>query len=121
MFNVIDLHKGNELDFWLLTDDAFDQAHFGQRYVEVFEGEPLLVSRPEDTILMKLRWAAMQGGSQKQFTDALRVYEVQHGQLDEGYLDRWAAVFGVNRRAGGVACGGRAARGSEVTAAADQE
>lgn len=39
---------------------------------------------------MKLRWAAMLGGSEKQFVDALRVYEVQHGRLDEAYLDRWA-------------------------------
>jgi hypothetical protein len=28
------------------------------------------------------------GGSEKQFTDPLRVYEVQHGRLDEAYLDR---------------------------------
>jgi hypothetical protein len=28
------------------------------------------------TILMKLRWAALSGGSERQFTDALRVYEV---------------------------------------------
>ncbi len=26
----------------------------------------------EDTILMKLRWAKLSGGSEKQFTDALR-------------------------------------------------
>ena len=53
------------------------------------------MSRPEDTILMKLRWAAMMGGSEKQFVDALRVYEVQHGRLDEPYLDRWADTLGV--------------------------
>jgi hypothetical protein len=33
------------------------------------------VSTPEDTILAKLRWANLSGGSEKQFTDALRVYE----------------------------------------------
>jgi hypothetical protein len=37
----------------------------------------------------------MLGGSEKQFTDVLRVYEVQHGRLDEDYLDRWAAALGV--------------------------
>jgi hypothetical protein len=47
------------------------------------------VSRPEDTILAKLRWAKMSGGSEKQFTDALRVYEVQYGALDVNYLERW--------------------------------
>ncbi len=44
---------------------------------------------------MKLKWAQMSGGSEKQFVDALRVYEVQHGLLDQSYLDAWAARLGV--------------------------
>jgi hypothetical protein len=95
MFNLIDSRDGDKVDFWLLTDDAFDRTRFDRRYVEDFQGVELPVSRPEDTILMKLRWAAMLGGSEKQFTDALRVYEVQHGLLDEVYLDHWAAVIDV--------------------------
>ena len=95
MFNLIDAREGDKVDFWLLTEDAFDHARFERRYVERFEDARLMVSRPEDTILMKLRWAAMLGGSEKQFVDALRVYEVQHGRLDESYLDRWAATLGL--------------------------
>jgi hypothetical protein len=95
MFNMIDTEEGNKVDFWVLTDDAFDQARFSRRTVEDFDGVPLQVSRPEDTILMKLRWAQMSGGSEKQFGDALRVYEVQHGLLDQGYLDAWATRLGV--------------------------
>lgn len=95
MFNVIDTRDGDKVDFWLLSDDAFDRARFERRYVDTFEGVRLPVSRPEDTILMKLRWAAMLGGSEKQFVDAVRVYEVQHGRLDESYLDEWAAVLDV--------------------------
>lgn len=48
------------------------------------------VSSPEDTILVKLRWANLSGGSEKQFTDALRVYEVQYEKLDIDYLECWA-------------------------------
>jgi hypothetical protein len=96
MFNLVDTREGDKVDFWLLTDDAFDRTRFDRRYIESFEGARLPVSRPEDTILMKLRWAAMLGGSEKQFTDALRVYEVQHGRLDKPYLDRWAAALGVS-------------------------
>jgi len=44
---------------------------------------------------MKLRWAALAGGSQKQFADALRVYEVQHGVLDLKYLGEWAVRLAV--------------------------
>jgi len=95
MFNRIDTREGDKVDFWLLTADAFDQARFARRAVEDFEGMRLQVSRPEDTILMKLNWAQMSGGSEKQFVDALRVYEVQHGLLDQAYLDAWAARLGV--------------------------
>ena len=95
MFNLIDAREGDKVDFWLLTDDAFDQMRFDRRYIDTFEDARLSVSRPEDTILMKLRWAALLGGSEKQFMDALRVYEVQHGRLDESYLDQWAATLGV--------------------------
>ena len=95
MFNMIDTREGDKVDFWLLTADAFDQARFARRTVEDFDGVRLQVSRPEDTILMKLNWAQMSGGSEKQFVDALRVYEVQYGLLDQSYLDAWAARLGV--------------------------
>jgi hypothetical protein len=45
---------------------------------------------------MKLRLAILSGGSEKQFTDALRVYEVQHGTLDLAYLNEWSARIGVD-------------------------
>ena len=95
MFNLIETREGGKVDFWLLTDDAFDQSRFTRRSAEEFEGTRLIVSRPEDTILMKLRWAAASGGSERQFMDALRVYEVQHGRLDQSLLDTWAARLGV--------------------------
>jgi hypothetical protein len=93
-FSVIETREGGQVAFWLLTDDAFDRSRFARRHAEEFEGTRLTVSRPEDTILMKLKWAAS-GGSDRQFVDALRVYEVQHGRLDEAYLDEWAARLSV--------------------------
>jgi len=39
--------------------------------------------------LAKLRWAKLSGGSEKQFTDALLVYEVQYGKLDIDYMEQW--------------------------------
>ena len=58
-------------------------------------GLELSVSTPEDTILMKLRCSAQAGGSEKHLGDALRVYELQAGSLDEGYLDEWAVRLEV--------------------------
>ena len=95
MFNMMDAREGDKVDFWLLSDDDFDRSRFDRKVTEQFEGTSLMVSRPEDTILGKLKWSAMSGGSEKQFTDALRVYEVQHSQLDQDYLDAWAARLDV--------------------------
>lgn len=61
-----------DFDFWPLTDSPFDRSRFARRYPEEFLGARIRVSRPEDTILMKLSWAKKLGGSEKQLTDALR-------------------------------------------------
>jgi len=95
MFNVVDLHSADKADFWLLTDEPFDRSRFARKEIVEVEGMRFSVSAPEDTILMKLWWAALSGGSEKQFTDALRVYEVQHGVLDLDYLNEWAGRLGV--------------------------
>lgn len=89
MFNLIDTKEGGKVDFWILTNEPFDQARFSRRYSEEFQGLKMQVSTPEDTILAKLRWAKLCGGSEKQFTDALRIYEVQFGRLDIAYLEDW--------------------------------
>ena len=58
-------------------------------------GSRMQVSNPEDTIFAKLRWAKLSGGSEKQFTDALRVYEVQLEKLDIDYLNNWTKKLDV--------------------------
>ena len=94
-FNLIDASEGDKVDFWILTDEPFDQCRFDRKYVEEFAGTALQVSRAEDTILMKLKWAEVSGGSEKQFVDTLRVYEVQHKTLDHSHLENWAQSLGV--------------------------
>lgn len=95
MFNLLDADTGYKVDFWLLTDDPFDRQRFDRRTPEVIDGLPVNISRPEDTILMKLKWSRDSGGSEKQFTDARDVYELQFGTLDQGHLNRWARELGV--------------------------
>jgi hypothetical protein len=89
MFNLIDENSGDKVDFWILRNDAFDRSRFLRRRAETILGRRIFVSSPEDTILMKLRWAKESGGSEKQFTDVLRVYEVQGENLDRSYLREW--------------------------------
>jgi hypothetical protein len=95
MFNLIDLRNGDKVDFWILTDEPFDRSRFSRKHSEEFMGLKMNVSSPEDTILAKLKWAKLSGGSEKQFTDALRVYEVQSGKLDLSYLEQWSVILEV--------------------------
>ena len=37
----------------------------------------------------------LKGGSEKQFNDAIRVYEVQYGKLDLAYLNNWVKRLDV--------------------------
>ena len=80
-FNMICVKEGGKVDFWMLKDEPFDRSRFSRKYVEDFMGIRMQVSSPEDTILAKLKWAKESGGSEKQFVDALRVYEVQFEKL----------------------------------------
>jgi hypothetical protein len=95
MFNLLDTDTGDKVDFWMLTNEPFDLSRFERRRTEEILGLKLAVSSPEDTILAKLSWAKRSGGSEKQFNDALHVYEVQYGNLDLEYLRRWAKVLSV--------------------------
>lgn len=95
MFNAVNIAEGDKIDFWLLTDDPFDLSRFSRRVQEEVFGIRLMVSSPEDTILAKLRWAELSGGSTRQYVDALRVFEVQANRLDQEYLSDWAERLGV--------------------------
>lgn len=95
MFNLLDVNNGDKIDFWMLTNEPFDRSRFSRKVCEKFMGLKMQVSTPEDTILAKLRWAKLTGGSEKQFTDALRVYEVQYGKLDIDYLQDWVKKLDI--------------------------
>jgi len=94
-FNLLDAEGGDKVDFWVLKDDAYARESFSRRRRASYLGINVDVMAPEDTILSKLAWAELSGGSEKQFRDVLRVYEVQAGQLDLTYLERWVDPLGV--------------------------
>lgn len=96
MFNLLDVREGDKVDFWPLTDDAFDQSRFARRRPFVHDGVSIDVSSPEDTILMKLSWSHRSGGGERQDRDALRVFEVQYGTLDLSYLEHWVHTLDLH-------------------------
>jgi hypothetical protein len=95
MFNLLDVTGGDKVDFWILAKEPFDQNVFARRIPWDLAGVQAFVSRPEDTILQKLRWAEMSGGSEKQFGDSKAVYELQYGTLELDYMEQWAKKLDV--------------------------
>lgn len=96
MFNLLDADTGDKVDFWLLTDDEFDQSRFARKSPVNLGDFAVNVSQPEDTILQKLKWAHDSGGSERQIQDARSVYEIQFHSLDHAYLELWAKKLGVS-------------------------
>lgn len=95
MFNLIYIKEGDKVDFWILTDEPFDKSRFSRKHTERVMGVRMQVSSPEDTILAKLRWVRLSGGSEKHFIDAMRVYEVQFEKLDMDYLKDWSIRLNI--------------------------
>lgn len=63
MFDIIDTNEGDKIDFWMLTDQPFDQSRFSRKYAEDVMELRIQVSSPEDTILAKLKWAQLSGAA----------------------------------------------------------
>ncbi|MFO0892508.1 MAG: hypothetical protein U0790_25615 [Isosphaeraceae bacterium] len=95
MFNLLEYADGDKVDFWILTDEPFDRSRFARKRLEKFLGMRVNVSTPEDTILAKLRWAMLSGGSQKQLADARSILDLQGDSLDTTYIETWAREIGV--------------------------
>ena len=89
MFNILATATGDKVDIWALTESEFDQSRFSRRQKVILLDMEMLVSSPEDTILMKLLWAHLSRGSEKQLFDAARVFEEQSDSMDKGYLSLW--------------------------------
>ena len=97
-FNVI--HRtGFKVDVFVLPERAWDRVAFTRRLSMPCPGEPIrriFVRTAEDIVLKKLEWFRQGGAvSERQWRDVLGVLRVRRGQLDEGYLRRWARDLGI--------------------------
>jgi hypothetical protein len=88
-FNVIDLATGWKVDLIPRKDRPFSASEFGRRIpVEVF-GLDIAVATIEDTILAKLEWATLSGGSERQIEDVRALVGLAGEALDRAYVERW--------------------------------
>ena len=90
-FNLLDATSAEKVDFYLISENDFDQSQFARRIASDFEGEPMFVPTAEDTIVAKLRWAELAGGSEKQLKDVQNIYEMKRASLNESYISTWAS------------------------------
>lgn len=85
-----------KIDFFAVADGPFDRIEFERRRpVVVGTGDQKLVLKtPEDSALRKLLWFR-QGGetSEKQWRDIVAIVKIVGTDLDDGYLDHWAALL----------------------------
>ena len=89
MFNVIDLGSGWKVDLILRKNRAFSRNEFARRMSMTVLGVPVFVASPEDTIVAKLEWSKLAGGSQRQRRDVAGIVVTIGAALDRPYLDRW--------------------------------
>jgi len=54
-----------------------------------------VLATAEDTILSKLEWSKLGGGSERQLADVGGMIELKGADLDREYIERWARVLGV--------------------------
>jgi hypothetical protein len=98
-FNIINTLTGFKVDVFVRKDVPFEIAAMRRRTALQLPDapeQPIVFHTPEDTVLHKLRWYRLGGGSSdQQWADILGVLKVQAGKLDQAYLDRWAADLGV--------------------------
>jgi hypothetical protein len=94
-FNLIHLDCAFKIHLWLLKDSPYAAASFERRLPGIVFGRQVWVSSPEDVILSKLLWYQAAPVLDRQFQDALEVYEIQEPYLERDYLDRWACSLGM--------------------------
>ena len=95
MANLIDTHTGDKVDFFILDSAPENRVAFDRRSVKGILGLNVPIASAEDTILAKLRWSEMSGGSQRQISDIQQILRVQRNRLDENYLHEQADRMGL--------------------------
>lgn len=82
--------KAFEVELFLLSEDAHDQARFERRRAVQLHRQRIWLPSAEDVVVTKLRWAR---GKDKD--DVRDVMAVQRDKLDWGYIEHWCKEHGT--------------------------
>lgn len=98
-FNLIHLETMFKVDVFILKQRPFDLNQMQRRIsqpVGDVPGDRIYFSTAEDIILAKLEWfRAGNETSERQWRDILGVLDIQGDRLDFEYLQKWAAMLGI--------------------------
>lgn len=94
-FNLIHQAKVYKMDLWVPARTPYEHEVLRRRKRGALGNGEAYYQSAEDTILSKLRGCKLANFSERQYGDALGVYEIQEPTLDQGYLDRWAVTLDV--------------------------
>ncbi len=94
-FNVIEDSGTWKADLVYRKDRAFSRSEFERRIAASVLGVPLFLATAEDTILAKLEWARIGGGSEQQLRDVRGIVDVRADNLDLPYIEQWLDELGV--------------------------
>lgn len=94
---LLHIDEAFKIDLFLLRDGPYEVSELARaRRVTLSDEATILFYAPENIVLAKLRWyVAGNQVSDRQWNDIVQVLDVQFGNLDDAYLDEWAAKFGV--------------------------
>ncbi|MBI4952014.1 MAG: hypothetical protein HY908_08270 [Myxococcales bacterium] len=96
MFNVIDLTTGWKVDVVPLKPRPFSAREFARRRAVSLLGVELFVATVEDTIVAKLEWSRLGGGSARQREDVRELVRLHADRLDREYLEAAVRELGLD-------------------------
>jgi hypothetical protein len=94
MFNAID-RSAWKIDFILRKDRPFSVEEFSRRAPVEILGVPVFIASAEDTIIAKLEWSKLSGGSERQRRDVAGILATMKDELDRDYIERWVRALDV--------------------------